>query len=27
MENGSNIRPLAGFVSSTGWVRWKLIGG
>jgi cell wall-associated NlpC family hydrolase len=22
--NGSNIRPLAGYVAPTGWVRWKL---
>ncbi len=22
--NGSNIRPLAGYVAPTGWVRWRL---
>ena len=22
--NGSNIRPLAGYVAPTGWVRWNL---
>jgi peptidoglycan DL-endopeptidase CwlO len=22
--NGANIRPLAGYVSPTGWVRWRL---
>jgi len=22
--NGSNIRPLAGYVSPTGWLRWRL---
>jgi cell wall-associated NlpC family hydrolase len=22
--SGSNIRPLAGYVAPTGWVRWKL---
>ncbi len=22
--NGSNIRPLAGYVVPTGWVRWRL---
>jgi cell wall-associated NlpC family hydrolase len=21
---GSEIRPLAGYVATTGWVRWKL---
>jgi cell wall-associated NlpC family hydrolase len=24
---GSNIRPLAGYVTPTGWVRWKLVSG
>ena len=23
-ENGANISPLAGYVRSTGWVRWRL---
>jgi hypothetical protein len=21
--NGSNIRPLAGYVAPTGWLRWR----
>jgi cell wall-associated NlpC family hydrolase len=25
--NGSNIRPLAGYVTPTGWVRWHQISG
>jgi peptidoglycan DL-endopeptidase CwlO len=25
--NGSNIRPLAGYVAPTGWLRWKTIAG
>jgi NlpC/P60 family len=25
--NGSNIRPLDGYVAPTGWVRWSFIGG
>jgi cell wall-associated NlpC family hydrolase len=24
---GSNIRPLAGYVAPTGWVRWKALSG
>jgi len=24
---GSNIRPLAGYVTPTGWVRWKSVSG
>jgi cell wall-associated NlpC family hydrolase len=24
---GSNIRPLAGYVAPTGWVRWKVVTG
>jgi len=24
--NGSNIRPLAGYVAPTGWVRWNVLG-
>ena len=24
---GSNIRPLAGYVATTGWVRWKVVAG
>jgi hypothetical protein len=24
---GSNIRPLAGYVAPTGWLRWSLAGG
>jgi cell wall-associated NlpC family hydrolase len=24
---GSNIRPLAGYVAPTGWVRWRLAAG
>jgi cell wall-associated NlpC family hydrolase len=24
--DGSNIRPLAGYVAPTGWLRWKLGG-
>ncbi|MEZ5101218.1 MAG: hypothetical protein R3C15_15740 [Thermoleophilia bacterium] len=23
---GSNVRPLAGYVTPTGWVRWNLSG-
>jgi cell wall-associated NlpC family hydrolase len=25
--SGSNIRPLAGYVAPTGWVRWKAVSG
>ena len=25
--NGSNIRPLAGYVTPTGWVRWSIAAG
>ena len=25
--NGSNIRPLAGYVQPTGWVHWNLAAG
>jgi cell wall-associated NlpC family hydrolase len=25
--NGSNIRPLAGYVTPTGWLRWKAVTG
>ena len=25
--NGSNIRPLAGYVTPTGWVRWTAVTG
>jgi cell wall-associated NlpC family hydrolase len=25
--NGSNIRPLDGYVAPTGWVRWSFAGG
>jgi cell wall-associated NlpC family hydrolase len=25
--NGSNIRPLAGYVAPTGWVRWRRVSG
>jgi peptidoglycan DL-endopeptidase CwlO len=25
--NGANIRPLAGYVAPTGWVRWRAISG
>ncbi len=25
--NGSNIRPLAGYVAPTGWLRWKTVAG
>src|SRR5215211_1676158 len=24
---GSNIRPLAGYVAPTGWIRWKAVSG
>jgi cell wall-associated NlpC family hydrolase len=24
--DGSNIRPLAGYVAPTGWIRWRLGG-
>ena len=24
---GSNIRPLAGYVAPTGWVRWRVVTG
>jgi cell wall-associated NlpC family hydrolase len=24
---GSNIRPLAGYVAPTGWVRWRAVSG
>jgi hypothetical protein len=24
---GSNIRPLAGYVAPTGWLRWKAVSG
>ena len=24
---GSNIRPLSGYASPTGWVRWSLASG
>jgi peptidoglycan DL-endopeptidase CwlO len=24
---GSNIRPLAGYVAPTGWVRWRALSG
>ncbi|CAN5819953.1 hypothetical protein BH18ACT13_BH18ACT13_12810 [soil metagenome] len=24
---GSNIRPLAGYVATTGWLRWKAVSG
>jgi len=26
-SNGSNIRPLAGYVTPTGWLRWKTLSG
>jgi cell wall-associated NlpC family hydrolase len=26
-SNGSNIRPLAGYVTPTGWLRWKSLSG
>jgi len=25
--NGAEIRPLAGYVASTGWVRWRAVSG
>ncbi len=25
--NGSNIRPLAGYVTPTGWLRWRQVSG
>ena len=25
--DGSNIRPLHGYVAPTGWVRWSFAGG
>ena len=25
--DGSNIRPLAGYVAPTGWVRWRVVTG
>ena len=25
--DGSNIRPLAGYVAPTGWVRWRIVSG
>jgi cell wall-associated NlpC family hydrolase len=26
-DNGANIRPLAGYVAPTGWVRWRAVSG
>jgi peptidoglycan DL-endopeptidase CwlO len=26
-DNGANIRPLAGYVAPTGWVRWHAVSG